>query len=670
MSHVKQRRPAERSRVSNREDAEPQDAAGVAVFGVGGLLLLWLVAGADRGSVAALGLLVAGVWMILSPARARLPRGVAPCVGVALIMSALAFLPHGCGKGVPWRIGLESLGLTSGSSIAPQARMALDAWLLQGLVALVALRLAVEGNPGMERPRRVGLVLAGLLLYVAASWAASAGWLPMKTAVFGLFPNRNHSATLMAVGTVLGTGLLMHGINRRHAAQATLGGVAAITFLGVTLFLNESRAGVVLTGLGLLALAALSMRHRRSVHARKALALLVLAGAVALMVVDGGVKKRLVETPVESLWEGGGAEGQSEGRLGIFADTARMITAQPLSGWGAGQFVDVFPQYRKESARPGGSTHLHPESSWLWLASEAGVPALLALGAGLTLVLRRSWKALRGAHQRTLGRALWVAGCLPLVHGLFDVPLHRESILWLGALLIGWGMPVARRPGRVRRLAWRITGGGVALVGALLLGQRWTPVSAAADRVLAESLQLYRIDQLRDAPPREGEEDLLETALSELEQAVHRRPMDSRLHGLRGMLALHFEERDTEAALSFARQRALDPSRSSLPFLQGVAWKSIDPNRTVNLWALALETARPAEVDRLYSRMVREARGDPTLRAFCLDRAAHAPERLEAAWRAWSREDRLAELEAFLREVQNLPNDSPISHEIWALQQE
>ena len=639
------------------------------MFGVGGLLLLWLVAGAERSSVAALGLLVAGVWIILSPARARLPRGVAPCVGVALIMSALAFLPHGCGNGVPWRSGLESLGLTSGSSIAPQERMALDAWLMQGLLALVALRLAVEGNPGMDRPRRVGLVLAALLLYVAASCAASTGWLPMKTAAFGLFPNRNHSATLMAVGTVLGTGLLMHGINRRHVAQAAVGGVAAATFLGVTLFLNESRAGVVLTGLGLSALAALSTRHRRSSHSRKALALLVLAGAVALMVVDGGVKERLVETPVEVIWGGGGAEGQSEGRLGIFTDTGRMIAAQPLTGWGAGQFIDVFPQFRSQSARPGGSTHLHPESSWLWLASESGVPALIALVVGLSLFLRRSWKALRGAHQRTLGRALWVASCLPLIHGLFDVPLHRESILWLSALLIGWGMPVARRsPGRAQRIGWKVAGGGVALAGALLLSQRWTPVSTAADRALKESLRLYRIDQSRDAPPGDGEEDLLETAMSELERALHLRPMDSRLHGLRGMLALHFEERDAEASQSFARQRILDPSRSSLAFLHGVAWKSIDPNRSTKLWALALDTTSLVEADHLYSRMVREARGHPTLRAFCLDRAADAPERLEAAWRAWGREDRLAELEVFLRQIQDLPGRSPISGQIEAME--
>ena len=61
--------------------------------------------------------------------------------------------------------------------------------------------------------------------------------------------------------------------------------------------------------------------------------------------------------------------------LEIFQDTTRLVLDAPLSGFGLASYSTVFPQYREASA-----SHLpilHPQSDFLWLASEGG---LLAVG--------------------------------------------------------------------------------------------------------------------------------------------------------------------------------------------------------------------------------------------------------------------------------------------------
>lgn len=115
--------------------------------------------------------------------------------------------------------------------------------------------------------------------------------------------------------------------------------------------------------------------------------------------------------------------------------------------------------------------------------------------------------------------------------------------------------------------------------------------------------------------------------MGELERALEIQPLDQRLHGLHGILALHFDDKDKEAEEDFQRQRLLAPNWGSLPLVQAEAWKNIREEETLRLWSAALEQARTRQggpdenaekVRRLYVEVVRSASGRAFLEEGCV----------------------------------------------------
>jgi hypothetical protein len=141
-------------------------------------------------------------------------------------------------------------------------------------------------------------------------------------------------------------------------------------------------------------------------------------------------------------------------------------------------------------------------------------------------------------------------------------------------------------------------------------------------------------------PPLPGPVDPLELALSELESALRIAPLDPRLHGLHGMLALHFDDKDSQVEADFARQRLLSPRWVRLPLVQAEGWKRIRPEESVRLWGVALSWARaqrevagsdPAIVRTAFAGAIRAALGSEDLEADCVALAAGDRELLEEA---------------------------------------
>ena len=119
---------------------------------------------------------------------------------------------------------------------------------------------------------------------------------------------------------------------------------------------------------------------------------------------DEGVKKRLLDQKEgEVQAEETGRDLPTdllEGRWDIYRDTFVMIGAQPLTGVGAGQFADSYPQFQKHSVREGGNRHVQPESSWLWVASEGGIALALALLGLVVVIFARCWRRIRRGGKR------------------------------------------------------------------------------------------------------------------------------------------------------------------------------------------------------------------------------------------------------------------------------
>jgi len=267
-------------------------------------------------------------------------------------------------------------------------------------------------------------------------------------------------------------------------------------------------------------------------------------------------------------------------RSQIFRDTLKMIHDFPWTGTGLGTFPHIFPQYRERSLVE--ANIVHPESDWLMLAAEAGLPALVLIAGGVVLFCRI---LLRGQTHPywPLRWGIVCAAVAALLHGLVDVPAHRVALGWWILILAGLGLQTPG-PASVRsRMQWLI----FALIGTLslttgikLVRAEWFGAAAlppfAASRAGQEISRLYKQHDFKGA---------VEVA----EKAIEVSPMEGSLYYGLGVSLLHFEGTNSAVTRAFAAQRLLNPSSPAIPFRQGVAWMLYDPERSLTLWREAIE---------------------------------------------------------------------------------
>lgn len=584
----------------------------------------------------------AGLLMLVFRPRAALPRSWWLLAGLFLVGAALAFLPAGWFGLPPWRDSLAALGVATGPLQAMQPRHAGETLAVFAVALVVALWLAGHRTDPPRLARAVlwfSLAVAG---YAVASYVRHRN---APGASFGFFPNRNHSATLLAMGSVCGVASTVQAIRDKRwgllAAALAAGGLC----LWATLAWSASRAGVLLLAAGLLVwLACLGPRYLGR-HAARALGLLVVLVAGAFLIADSQVKQRLAASSekIDDIQAEPADKptldqlGEVDFRVPVWRDTVAMIAAAPWSGVGAGQFATVFPQYRRHTTVANDSDCAHPESDWLWLAAETGVPATLAL---LALAGVAAWYALRhtlNGRRRAL-RAGCLAGALLLaIHAFFDVPGHRIPLAWAAALLFSLSLPAPDETRSRRPPGWplRLAGAAVLAAGVWLLGSAYSlappPALVAGPAARTEAQRLFREDrELQLATEAAGKtyepppgQDRLEQALALLKRTAATLPLDRRLWRLRGFLALHFDDPDYDnfAKRAFAIERALDPTWVRGPLEQGLAWAPIDPEQAASLWAEALARAR--QLDRQHpdrqsesatlAQIARLTRGNPPL---------------------------------------------------------
>jgi len=269
-----------------------------------------------------------------------------------------------------------------------------------------------------------------------------------------------------------------------------------------------------------------------------------------------------------------------------------MIRDRPWTGFGAGQFSFVFPQYRDRTAVANETRHVHPESDWLWLVAEAGIPAGVLMAGLILVAMVDAWRGLSNGRSRAIRAGCMVAALVLGFHSLFDVPGHRVPLVWTAALLLGLSRRPAATESRARsRLLFRAGGVAVLAVGLwLLVGQRIglpEPVTLRGDRAVAAVEELYRSDRVARSesrmPPADPAEDPLIMALAVLEEALRVLPLDHRLHHLEGILAMEFAGRADQVDRAFEIERLLEPMQPAMPLSQATAWAPIDPSRGLGL---------------------------------------------------------------------------------------
>ena len=561
----------------------------------------------------------AGLLMLLWPPVVRLPRVWGWLVAGFVLFSLVGFLPREWFQISPWRGDLEKLGLDTGASHFVQAGLAVE--VMAGFVVTAVVALFLLGHRVDSRcNHRLAL---GFALGVGA-WTAAALVLHQPGELFGFFPNRNHTAALLVMGTFAGLGSLAHAIRRKSFWKILPSAIPVIVCLYALHAVSESRAGVVLVFAGfVLWTIFLGFRHLQG-NVGKALILIVIAASGTFLIVDSTAKKRLTTsveqltgpalvpgtTPENPFTEGAKPrpEPSADGRIAIFQDTLEMIRHESWIGVGPGQFAQVFPQYRNKINASNDAKCLHPESDWLMMLAEIGWPATLCLAAGVIAVFFTAIRQARRGSSRFLRTGCIVAALLLGLHGIFDVPGHRVGLAWAAALLLASSLRAqdVRECSGASRLSgycWRGLGLTFTIAGIFLIqaqwGQRSVLPSEQVRQAMFEAKALYNQDQAAyDRAKAEGREyepipaeDPLEIALLKVKHAIDVTPLDPYLHSVRGSLALHYDDKQAIANQAFAIQRRLEPTRVNLPMEQARAWHLQDPGQVVSLWKEALQRA-------------------------------------------------------------------------------
>ena len=587
------------------------------------LLLLGATAGVflagmwEEGNIAAF-LTIAGIALLVCPPRIQVDWKIWAAAFALLIAAAFALLPQSWFGMPEWRQQLLAAGVPLPATVSVTPRETLY-WLAILALALCSVIFALA-HPIRSRGQlafSLAIVLICGLYAGLAIYARQTGYefpFAPDPKEFGFFHNRNHTSTFLVTGCVVALGILGVAFRQRHWLAGTLAAIGLAVCVVALIFFTQSRGGIVSLFAGtLLWIAGLGGAHRSKPLLVSFAA--VLAGGILLLFsssevvgnrllkLSGTVKERIVSTTPDA--------APLDGRVPIFHDTLRLIRDHAITGIGLGNFRYVFPMYRERAFWE--QPVAHPESDWLMLAAEAGVPGLLAGFLVIGVLLCSIWPQ-RSHPYWPLRWAILCAALSAALHGFVDVPAHRVALGWWILALAALGCQAIPRepakPSRIQHAAYLIAGLAAVALGIFLFRAQW--FGGTASPPLAAYEAEVGIIGLR-VDGKTGE------ALEAARRAITAFPLADFLHFQHGATLLRLG-REKEAEEAFRVQRMINPIASSVATAQANLWLNSDPERTGTLWLDAL--ARRARIDRTESGKLHESLG--LLRTF-LTKSASMP---------------------------------------------
>ncbi|MBS0457761.1 MAG: O-antigen ligase family protein [Proteobacteria bacterium] len=251
---------------------------------------------------------------------------------------------------------------------------------------------------------------------------------------FGVYSNRNHFATLLALSIPLAfAGALAAWSRRRKDGKPGLPAlsVAYLLVLGGLLagiLETRSRAGFLLGAAVLVA--ALAMLRGMGLKRKLVwgiVAGVVVAGSAAVLIAGSDTLTRFDQSAGPDL------------RWKLHATTLDAAKHFGALGSGLGTFVEAYQQVPpREGILPAYVNHAHGDYHEVWL--EAGWPGMLLVMGFLGWYLyasARVWLRSGSAASDLPARAASIAIAVVLVHGYMEYPLRKSAILAAMGLLCG-----------------------------------------------------------------------------------------------------------------------------------------------------------------------------------------------------------------------------------------
>ena len=600
------------------------------------------LAGGPREGGMGIFLAVSGVALMLGRPTTLAPRSLWVIGVLLLAATGSSFLAQSSLGDPGVRNGILPVpGLILPASITLDPLTTLSWALLLGLSLMIGqyvLASPPSSSRGMERLALIAVL--GCSLYGGMAWyAARTGWSypffdkeTWTQAFFGFFPNRNHTAGFLLTGAIVSLGLMLRGVTGGRLLPGVIAAFAFAFLTSLLLFNSSSRGGLVFLVAGVLIwIAGLGKQRSRFLIA---VTLAMSAVILLLFLASGsGLLERLAgrDPSGAAVAAAPAHEGRHDARILIWEDTFSIISDYPLTGTGLGTYGLVYPYYAEKSLRDQ-SRALHPESDWLQLCSEAGIPALVLALLVLALLLKKIPMLAESSGRSWPVRWAFIAAFLAeLLHGLVDVPLHKPELGWWVMILgcIGFsglggcgglgkeGKPAGKIPMALQRMVFLPGGLAMLLIGAFMILSQW---GGGLEKIMplhtppfAPSAAQQRIVKLFDGG---GDPSAAAAAIAEAREMIREYPMAHAIYYQLAMMLLFTEQKSDEARELFQRQQALSPIDPDLPYDQGRALATREAMTTVTFWAealrrqLALDASPNSAVKRtgeLYHRMLASA---------------------------------------------------------------
>lgn len=362
------------------------------------------------------------VWAAL-PGRADLLRDM-QSVGATPAWHSLSLNPFATERALQWTLPAIAMFLAV-RWMSPRQRRVLLVVLFFGALALLVL--TVTQNSASQ-----GDALATANDAIArAKFALNAAPIPIAPQptqfITGLFSNRNHFATFLAMTIPLVVAMGLHNWIERPKDQSLgwvpLASLLVLVMIGLLagMIQTHSRAALVLGGIALLGSLGL-LRHLGLTRTLVwSIAACAVVGALAAIQMAGSPTLARLDTSPDagSRWQ-------------IHSTTLEAARHFGPLGSGLGTFVQAYQQVAPEKdIGPYYINRAHSDYHELWL--ETGVPGALLIIGFIGWFGWSSWRVWRDANHSgaftLIARAATLSILMVLLHSYLDYPLRKTAIL-------------------------------------------------------------------------------------------------------------------------------------------------------------------------------------------------------------------------------------------------
>ena len=391
--------------------------------------------------------------LILEQRSARIPRlfwipGIALCViGAAHVMNPVSVADPSFGDFEPLENHLAFLpGSVDAASTWP-VLVHLFALFLAGLALCDALAGSRVRWFLFRTIALAGFVIAVIGIYQKATGAEAMLWSGPKRFgenFFAAFRYHANAASFLNLSWPAALAVWLRSrLIRPWSFTASLD-LCVFFILTAAVFVNSSKAGQVLGGIGLL-LAAWRFRSELSMPMTTktgalvlGLFLLLLAGVFVLPGLLGAISK----------WNEFAADGGSlVGRFYAYRACLGAVWDAGFFGHGAGTFHLVFPYHTLEFEDRIWGYWYHAHQDWLQSLVEWGWLGfcvwVVLYGSAMRRLFQRCCRASKSGQTELSASVALLALVLVLVHALVDFPLQIPAVQWLVVfyLALGWSDP-------------------------------------------------------------------------------------------------------------------------------------------------------------------------------------------------------------------------------------